>query len=649
MIEIVNKLFQKHFLGSYYITDSALYNQHDNDKVIKLNQDYYDQVQNTLFKHFDYDNKPSKLEIAFAAGENDIANITLILNHFDILQELATKYCQNTHFFDPIASLSFKEINLNESYAYTFELNPESNPNIFKLSLKGETFSKEQIVVYNYLKYFNQLQTLIEVANQHDSLKLPLLKNPFAMISSMRQYGGFANTLNVGQGLNQQVKDLNHREGSLSAKSYSNTDYIFRITSTRLGQEIRRLRDKFGINEALRLIRDDHEILTKINAALKKHLKFRIAVESYNGGNDTAVLQLYQGKRKLNFEELSMGQKSIFYLLFAVYGYDVRNGILVIDEPELHLHTSLQIKYNTILKELQTAADLQIIIATHSGAFIDEKSIKNTYRFFKEDNSTSIVNPKEISQSQKDLIKILTYTNSSRVFFSDDVVLVEGDTDEYFFNFFYEKYIRSKFNSGKTLDILYIGGKGNFAKWREFLNLFRIRSYFIGDFDNIKEFKLLQAIGANHSEITRNSIDYIISKLFEDKIERKITLDGESLMRQLDVIISKNFQTTDDDEKAMRNLWAYLVEKQGLKKTHVVEYLHNKDSELLKKLNAEIEKLYIDRVYILKEGDLEDYLGITKDLSRVIDFCQNKYEEWIKNQSSKRDELIGIFESILKD
>jgi predicted ATP-dependent endonuclease of OLD family len=45
---------------------------------------------------------------------------------------------------------------------------------------------------------------------------------------------------------------------------------------------------------------------------------------------------------------------------------------------------------------------------------------------------------------------------------------------------------------------------------------------------------------------------------------------------------------------------------------------------------------YANRVYILKEGDLEHYLSIQKDLDEVIAFCRDELASFLANTSSAR-------------
>jgi hypothetical protein len=90
-----------------------------------------------------------------------------------------------------------------------------------------------------------------------------------------------------------------------------------------------------------------------------------------------------------------------------------------------------------------------------------------------------------------------------------------------------------------------------------------------------------------------------------------------------------------------------------VKRCHILEYLKEQDNlPVFNKIKEEIINLYDDRVFILKHGDLEDYLSISKDLTNVVSICQNDFNAWIVKEeafgtASKVYELTTIFQKIL--
>lgn len=62
---------------------------------------------------------------------------------------------------------------------------------------------------------------------------------------------------------------------------------------------------------------------------------------------------------------------------------------------------------------------------------------------------------------------------------------------------------------------------------------------------------------------------------------------------------------------------------------------------------TKIDSEYINQNYVLKEGDLETYLGIRKDLDEIIRFCNEHLLTFLgDNSSTKSNEVRTIIENI---
>ena len=71
---------------------------------------------------------------------------------------------------------------------------------------------------------------------------------------------------------------------------------------------------------------------------------------------------------KHTIDQLSSGEQEVLGLMYFVRRLSARGGVLLIDEPELHLHPSLQ---RALFSALETTADrAQVWIATHSPRLI---------------------------------------------------------------------------------------------------------------------------------------------------------------------------------------------------------------------------------------------------------------------------------------
>ena len=102
-----------------------------------------------------------------------------------------------------------------------------------------------------------------------------------------------------------------------------------------------------------------------------------------------------------------------------------RPNILLVEEPEIHLHPALETSMMRYLKSI--GKDCQIFITTHSTNFLDTAEMRNVY-LASRDNSTNIqmINVEEAEQSIPHELGI----RLSSLFMFDRLVFVEGPTDE---------------------------------------------------------------------------------------------------------------------------------------------------------------------------------------------------------------------------
>jgi predicted ATP-dependent endonuclease of OLD family len=133
------------------------------------------------------------------------------------------------------------------------------------------------------------------------------------------------------------------------------------------------------------------------------------------------------------------GLLSIFFIVDALYDSN-KNEIIIIDEPELSLHPSLQKKLSKLLAEY--AQDRQIVIATHSPYFIDWEAIfngANIIRIIKNGRKTIVYPNEKISDDiRKKMGSFMNDTHNPHVlgldskeifFLEDNIILVEGQED----------------------------------------------------------------------------------------------------------------------------------------------------------------------------------------------------------------------------
>ncbi|USZ14962.1 AAA family ATPase [Moraxella sp. FZFQ2102] len=148
-------------------------------------------------------------------------------------------------------------------------------------------------------------------------------------------------------------------------------------------------------------------------------------------------LKFTSGRNSYSSNGMGEGIVSIFVIVDALY--DSQQGdIIVIDEPELSLHPSLQKRLSKLFVEY--ARDRQIVISTHSPYFVDINALSMgaaLARVISSDEGTKIY---QLSSTSTALIPKLAEGNlynphtwglDAREFFfqEDGIILVEGQED----------------------------------------------------------------------------------------------------------------------------------------------------------------------------------------------------------------------------
>ncbi len=110
------------------------------------------------------------------------------------------------------------------------------------------------------------------------------------------------------------------------------------------------------------------EKLEEITKTLEKVIDGEIVIEK----SDEHYLSEKGINTPVSFNNLSTGMKSFVILKMLIENGMVKEkDVLVLDEPEIHLHPQWQVVYAELIVLLQKHFDLTIIITTHSPYFLD--------------------------------------------------------------------------------------------------------------------------------------------------------------------------------------------------------------------------------------------------------------------------------------
>ncbi len=519
-----------------------------------------------LEANWDTENQDQTIRLAIRLDEIDQKNITNLRNHFSSLHRSASLY--STHNISD-------DGNIRQEYVVDVLLDRNTNNFSVHFDDAGQDFGFDYLSEYHFFKEAIAIHNFLNIDEQ-----IPPLHESFTLISSYRNYHAFEPSISLKDAHPaQQIQKIRSQDYNRSLNTSDKSEPpVFGLVRLQIAEEHFNLISKDKSEQQcekeannLRFILAINERLRMVNLICKIRL-IDLRTWQYN-------FEFTDTLRKKNISDinsLSAGQKAIIHLVFEAYGRgDLKGGVVIIDEPEIHLHYQFQHEYLQVIDDLNREQNCQYILVTHSESLINSNTINSVRRFsLNEKSHTKMFSP-TLTTDQKSLIKILDNTRSTYAFFAKKVVLVEGDTDRYFF-----RSVVLEKNKEKEYEIavLHIGGKGEFPKWKELFSSFGLSVIIIADFD------------------------YIIDLHYPNE-------KGVSLKTERAVL---DFKTRNTD-------WA-----------------------------TNIESEYVNQVYILKEGDLEIYLGIRKDLSQVIEFCRNTLLTFLSDDNSTQSlEVRSIVNKII--
>jgi hypothetical protein len=81
----------------------------------------------------------------------------------------------------------------------------------------------------------------------------------------------------------------------------------------------------------------------------------------------------------------------------------------------------------------------------------------------------------------------------------------------------------------------------------------------------------------------------------------------------------------------------------------LLQHIKTKQQNEWASFESTITTKYNEKIFVLKNGELEDYLkiGKSKKMEQIVEFCKSDFNQWYQNQTTEVTELQNIFNKIL--
>ena len=582
LLDIVYITIRHFFLNSY-----GLAKERKNGSVVCTLTRYtepFGKISNILSKYVG-DNTPSEMKVRLQVTKADVDNLALINGHKDELISKMRGYSMN--MTTPNEFLNENPVVLHENDEFEYAI---QNLQLVPPADEAPKY---------FLHYLRVVEGLSFVATEIGISLTPLMLyiSPFRgvelssleVILSSKSYRGERTTI---------------------AKSTSrSTSSLIQLASLFFSEKHRDLESRPEGYQRLWSQDADVRFVTDSLATIG----YSWDVELVDSSKNTYIVKLRKDGRDFLLNEASSGEVELINFVLGLITLDLEGGIIIIDEPELHLHPQWLTVLRNFFQTFSNQKHNQLMVSTHSATFISSSTFPYISRVYKDARGYSKIHQVTVDNKQdnKDRLHFINATNNEKVFFSDFVIMVEGDTDEIVFRKILSD-IKQQSNFRSLVEVMQVRGKTNYDKFNAFLSTLSIPSAFIGDVDNVNQ------IAEGRPDINEMLVTNK-ERLARLCIKNPGATDNEGLVDSLKEAI------TSGNTERLQSFYEYIVSFRTKLRTDLSE----EEKEVLRQF---IEGQQANNIFILPDGEIESYFPVgykRKDLDKVLALTSgDAYRQW---------------------
>lgn len=599
LLDVVYTMLRRYLFATRYFTQTQ-----DAEQQVQWELRHNDQLNNMrLEKHSDARSLPQYVSIEVEVSQGDLDNMAQIQGDADELRKASKRrFVHNP--WEGVGAWKIENIQPGTRLIYEWK-DGHFQP--------AQTEPAQHFL--SYLQIF-ELDNDVRAEVGKDALKLSMVYLPVN-----RSASAFQGSIGLA-GYNDY-----DQKRALDAVTSRNGGNIISLTIGRLAKKYRQLQEDDNTNAKTKFYADDN--LNELSKDLRE-IGYEWELTCTDPMNNTYDITLKKQGTSFLVSAASSGEKELLTYLFAIYALNVRDALIIVDEPELHLHPRWQKTLFGLFERLADKTGNQFVLATHSPTFISPASIQYVSRVYIQEQKSNILRLNSANlPNAKHLFNVVNSQNNERIFFTDKVVLVEGLSDLIFF----ERVLdiiseKAGISRESSLEVVSVGGKGLFPAYKQLLGACHVESAIIADLDYVEQL----ATGDIKALFCLNA-----QEIKDDVITNVKSMDGNALVARIDEAMKSG--SWDD----ARDVWDYIKSRRLRLPTEL-----SKEDE--QKLQAFLAEQSAAQTFVLRKGALEAYLpdGLRdKDLNKLIAFIQSD-DFWDRLPPDGRTEIEHIAKNLLR-